>query len=91
MNNLLNGMVKIWQGLPDKSKVAIVDNLALKNRHILQMGSQLMKYYVETANYQGPPDQSEQDQQQYHNQSHQANKKQKDDDDIIDVEWTEKK
>jgi hypothetical protein len=100
MNKLFSGMVKIWQGLPDKSKEAFINNLSIPQQNLLKVSTQLMQNYIESANYQDIDDehvegpqrnhQSEPNHQATGNMNQAKNKKQ-DDDDIIDVEWTEKK
>jgi hypothetical protein len=100
MNKLFNGMVKIWQGLPDKSKEAFINNLSIPQQNLLKVSTQLMQNYIEAANYQESNEGHLGDQHQHRqeNQNYQANgkvnqakNKNQDDDDIIDVEWTEKK
>ncbi len=89
MNKLLNGMLKIWKGLPDKSKEAFIDNLSIQQQNLIRVGTQLVQNYV-AANEQGNGlDQRPSSEQSNVNRT--APSTSDDDDDIIDVEWTEKK
>jgi hypothetical protein len=51
MNGFLNGIMQVWQKLPPQSKSVIVDNLSVKQKNFINLGSQIMQYYVD-ANQQ---------------------------------------
>ena len=53
MNGFLNGIMQVWQKLPQQSKSVIVDNLSVKQKNLINLGSQIMQYYVD-VNHQNP-------------------------------------
>jgi hypothetical protein len=47
MNGFLNGIMQVWDRLPSQSKSVIVDNLTVKQKNLLNIGSRLVQYYVD--------------------------------------------
>lgn len=68
MNDFINGIFRIWEKLPDQSKDAFTKQLGFRERSALQVGSQLLKYYVDLTNQAPIPSQNPQEQSKYANQ-----------------------
>ena len=62
MNGFLNGIMQVWERLPQQSKSVIVDNLTVKQKNFLNIGSRLVQYYVDINQQPGSPNDQQDDQ-----------------------------